>query len=369
MKLLFAIKSLKHVAGGAERVFCTICSELISRGHDVTIVTFDLQDDISFYALDHRISLVNLAIGDSSKPAGFMESIVRMISLRRIVSDAKPDVTIGFMHSMFILLAFSLIGTGMAVVGSEHIVPAHYRRKRIQYFLLILSVQFLDKLTVLSNMIRSKYPLIVRRKMIVITNPVQKPIGKANIGLKKESYTLLSVGRLTEQKDHATLIRAFAQIVDECPKWQLKIIGEGVLASPLKHLVRSLGIEAKVTFHEFTRNIQSKYKTAEIFVIPSRYEAFGLVTVEAMSYGLPVIGFADCLGTNEIIEKYKTGILVEPGRNRVRSLAIALSKLMKDVKLRRHLGLGAFKAISSKYSTESVCDQWEDLLKSFGEAS
>jgi glycosyltransferase involved in cell wall biosynthesis len=268
------------------------------------------------------------------------------------------------MHSMFVPLAFALAGTGIPVLGSEHIVPEHYRTRRFQYLLLILAAPFLEKLTVLSHSIRSRYPNGVRRRMLVMQNPVEAAVNVANVGLGKERFTLLSVGRLDEQKDHATLIRAFAQIAQEFPQWHLKIVGEGPLRSKLEDLVEALGLQARVMMPGVTSTIGAEYEAAEIFAISSRYEAFGLVTAEAMSHGLPVVGFADCPGTNELIQSGKTGLLVKPGEGRISSLASTLSSLMADPALRQHLGVAGKNAIDNQFSPKHVCDQWEILLKS-----
>jgi glycosyltransferase involved in cell wall biosynthesis len=105
-----------------------------------------------------------------------------------------------------------------------------------------------------------------------------------------------------------------------------------------------------------TAAIGEEYQLAEAFVISSRYEAFGLVTAEAMSHGLPVVGFADCPGTNELIEAERTGLLVDPGTNRAESLARALSRLLEDPVLRCRLGTSARQAIGEQFSPRHVCD-------------
>lgn len=364
MKVLFAIKKLASAVGGAERVLCTVCSELVKRGHEVSILSFDPPGGMPFYPLDPRVRRVDLGIGDSSQHAGLFETLIRMRALRRVVCAEQPDVAVGFMHSMFVPLAFALTGTGIPALGSEHIVPEHYRTRRLQYLLLILAAPFLVKLTGLSQAIRSRYPSGVRRRMVVMPNPVGAAANLANVGRTKEHFTLLSVGRLDAQKDHATLIRAFAQIVHKFPRWHLKIVGEGSLRANLERLIEELGLRDKVTMPGVTAAIGDEYVAAGIFVIPSLYEAFGLVTVEAMSHGLPVVGFADCPGTNELIEAGNTGLLVEPFSDRVASLASALSRLMADPSLRQRLGEAGRDAIRSRFSPEHACDLWEDLLNS-----
>ena len=125
MKVLFAIKRLNSAVGGAERVLCTVCSELATRGYTVTIVTFDSPAGQTFYSLDDRVKRIDLGIGDVEHQARMGETLYRMRALRRVVVEEKPQVAVGFMHSMFVPLAFAMAGTGIPVVGSEHIVPEH----------------------------------------------------------------------------------------------------------------------------------------------------------------------------------------------------------------------------------------------------
>lgn len=281
----------------------------------------------------------------------------------------RPDVAVGFMHSMFVPLAFALAGTGVPALGSEHIVPEHYRTRRLQYLLLILSSPFLKKLTVLSEAIRCRYFVGIRNRMVVVPNPVEGAAVCANVGTGGETRTVLSVGRLEKQKDHDTLVRAFAKISHKFPEWHLKIVGEGVMRSDLENLIGALRLRNKVALSGITPAIVDEYLSAEIFVISSRYEAFGLVTAEAMSHGLPVVGFSDCAGTNELIEAGQTGFLVVPGNDRVGTLASALSQLMASPMLRRNLGKAGHEAIESKFSADTACDRWDSLLRSISRAN
>ena len=362
MKVLFAIKRLASAVGGAERVLCTVCSYLVSRGHDVSILTFDSRGETSFYPLDPRINIIDLGIGDSSRPAGMIETFIRMKALRQAINKERPDMAVGFMHSMFVPLAFALVGTGVPVIGSEHIVPEHYRTRRLQYLLLIIASLFLNKLTVLSQSIRSRYPVIVRRRMVEMPNPVEAALDCADVSDANEIFTILSVGRLEAQKDHATLIRAFARIMHRFPQWQLKIVGEGSQRPELTLLINELDMSERVMMPGVMVNIGEAYQSAQAFVISSRYEAFGLVTAEAMSYGLPVIGFADCPGTNEIIVNGLNGILVEPDDDRVISLAQALSTLLSNQDLRQKFGSAGRQSILTYFSSTQICNKWEELL-------
>jgi len=364
MRLLFAIKQLSSAVGGAERVLCTVCSELVARGHDITIITFDGPGGQPFYPLDGRIKRIDLAIGNSKRNARLAETLRRGPALRHAVMEESPQVAVGFMHSMFVPLAVAMAGTGIPVVGSEHIVPEHYRTRPAQYALLIAAASFLAKVTVLSESIRIRYPTPLRKRMIVMPNPVVPATGQADPGAKKARYVLLNIGRLDAQKDHATLLRAFARIATAYPDWELRIIGNGPLRRELEILVHDLGLEERVRMPGIKADIGVEYCAADAFVISSRYEAFGLVTAEAMSHGLPAVGFADCSGTNELIQDGSTGLLAAAGPDRTMSLSHELERVMSEPDLRRRLGVAAKSAIGQRFSAEHVCNLWESLLES-----
>ncbi|MEW6676326.1 MAG: glycosyltransferase family 4 protein [Pseudomonadota bacterium] len=364
MKICFAVKRLAEAVGGAERVLCMVASELAARGHEVHVLTFDVPGRAVFYPLDARVKRIDLGIGNSARAAGLTETLRRMAALRRVISAIRPDVVVGFMHSMFVPLAFSLVAVPIPVLGSEHIVPEHYRTRPLQFGLLMLAAPFLKKITVLSEPIRIRYPGPLRRRMVVMPNPVEAALSPADVGTEKRQYVLLSVGRLDAQKDQATLLRAFALLTGQYPDWRLRIVGEGALRLQLERLAGQLGLEGVLDMPGVTAAISEEYQAADLFVLPSRYEAFGLATAEAMSHGLPAVGFADCPGTNELIIDGRTGCLVRTGADRVQNLADTMSRLMANAPLRREMGKSAREEIGGRFSLQVVGDRWEALLQS-----
>ena len=361
MRLLFAIKTLA-ATGGAERGFCAITGELAQRSHEVAVRTFDRPGTPSFYPLDGGLLPFDLGIGDAGRRARIIETLRRMMALRGVAESERPQVAVGFMHSMFVPLALAFVGLGIPVVGSEHIVPEHYRSRPLELALFLLSAPLLGKVTVLSETIRDSYPRWIRQRMVVMPNPVIPATGLARSPGDKSRLMLLSVGRLDAQKDQATLLRAFARLVAMWPEWDLKIVGEGPLRRELYAQVEALGLADRVTLPGVTRDIAAEYRAADVFVLPSRYEALGLVTTEAMSYGLPVVGFADCPGTNELIVDGRSGYLVVPGEDRAESLAHALARLFADPTLRQRMGDAGARAVARMASLASVGDRWANLL-------
>lgn len=362
MKLLFVIKALDNIQGGAERVLADVSGGLAQKGHDVSVVTFDRPDACPFYALDTKVSYRPLNIGHIHERASLAETIARMKALRKTVKETKPDIAVPFMHSSFILTAFALIGTGIPVIASEHIVPDHYKSRRFEFLLFLLGAVFIKKITVLSESVKRSYPRFLRQKMVAIANPVEPAAITADpAGQDKPCKIILNVGRLDPQKDQETLIRAFAELAADYPDWNVRIMGEGKLRPDLEVLIRTLDLTERVLLPGTTPHINQEYQNAQIFALPSRYESFGLATAEAMAHGLPAIGFADCPGTNELIIDRENGLLIDDSE-RVVSFRNALRQLMENPALRTEFGGNAKHTIKA-FDKDKIIEQWEALLQ------
>ncbi|MCK4815270.1 glycosyltransferase, partial [bacterium] len=123
---------------------------------------------------------------------------------------------------------------------------------------------------------------------------------------------ILAVGSFKDQKDHESLIRAFAKLQNSLSA-TLVIVGEGPLRPKLEDLIAELSLEKSVKLPGFFANPYLWYRDADLFVLSSLYEGFGNVIVEALECGVPVVS-TDCLsGPREILEDGKYGRLVPVG--------------------------------------------------------
>ena len=98
-------------------------------------------------------------------------------------------MAIGFMHSIYIPLSLAVVGTGIPVIASEHITIEHYASRKLERMLLILTAPLVKKTTVLSESIRSKYPFVVRKRMVPILNPISLHLGAIKYGVKKATHS------------------------------------------------------------------------------------------------------------------------------------------------------------------------------------
>ncbi len=145
---------------------------------------------------------------------------------------------------------------------------------------------------------------------------------------------ILCVAHLYPRKDVATLLRAIRQMETDA---LLRIVGIGPELTRLRRLCRDLHLESRVTFleHISFAQLAQEYRNADVFCLPSRQEGFGIVLLEAMAAGLPVVA-ARTAAIPEVVPDGQCGLLVEPGD--VAGFAAALDALLKDSALRQRLG-------------------------------
>jgi glycosyltransferase involved in cell wall biosynthesis len=331
-------------------------------GHDIHILSLDQAVAQSFYPLPADITWKKSGLVKGMKkltPLSFLRTIV---FLKQEIRRENPDIVVAFMHSMFVSAAFAAIGTGVPVIASEHIVPQHYKKRPFEFFLLLLSSFFIKKITVISEAVKELYPAFLHAKIVPIANPVTV---YHSVAATREPI-ILNVGRLAEQKDQKTLIQAFAHLAADFPDWNLRIIGEGELRQNLEELCQKHGLTQRVTLPGVTKDMQGEYARASVVVVSSLYESFGLATAEAMSAGVPAIGFKDCPGTNEIIEDGISGVLVN-GSDRVQVLEEGLRNLLSSEEERARMGRSAQKRITEKFGID-VVESWQRLLQSEAKA-
>ena len=358
MKLLFVVKSMES-AGGAERVLVQVTKELVRRGHQVTLASFDAADSTDFYEVDGRVHRIWLAAGRPSAPTGALDLLKRTSALKRVLRRERPHAAIGFMHSAYVPLAFAAIGSGARIIASEHCVYRHYAAAA-EKLALRAAAPVIDAVTVVSEEAKAGFPWALRRKMAVIPNPVEPNLRSSSNGPARRPV-ILSVGRLAKEKDHGTLVAAFARIAKAYPEWSLRIVGEGVLRIELATQVEQLGLSGRVELPGAVRDIAQEYSTASIFAVSSLYESFGLATAEALAAGLPVIGFDDCIGIGHLIQHGVNG-LISDSTDRVASLARALEELVRSPETRARMGRAAARSVS-RFSTEGIAGRWDELIQ------
>ncbi len=360
MKVVFVIKTLDHVKGGAERVLCVVASELARRGHDVHIVSFDIPGGRPVYPLDSGVSAWRLGQKDPRQKTTIIDFFRRMWGFRRHMKILNPDIAVGFMDSAYVPLVFGTLDQKIPIIASEHIVPRHYQNKKIEFFLLLMAAFRANRMTVVTSQVKKLFPMWIQHKIIPMKNPVFFPADHKTPKKETTEKIILHIGRFDPQKDHTTLIAAFALCAPQFPDWNLHLIGDGPLREEIHAQINACGLGNRVKWTPQTDDVSTVYRAADIFAFPSLYESFGLVVAEALAHGVPVLAFADCPGVNILIQDGENGLLVR-GQDRVQTFADGLMRLMNDADLRVRFSRQGPSSVAS-YAASPVVDAWEELL-------
>ena len=192
--------------------------------------------------------------------------------------------------------------------------------------------------------------------------------GDPHAGNRSRPPTVLSVARQYPRKDTRTLLRAMKVVVARHPEVRLIVIGGGPELPRLRRLSRNLDLDGHVSFRgpvARDRDVRAAYFEADLFCLPSRQEGFGIVFVEAMAAGLPVVA-ARAGATTEVVEHERTGLLVPPSDPE--ALASALMRLLASPEERRTLGAAGIRA-AERYRLEAVGNDLVHRVRPLIEAS
>ncbi len=362
MKIMFVWRKIDQVAGGVERMITEIMNEMVRRGHDVSLLTWDRKNATAYYEMDKAIKWHCLNMGDPMERASLTLRLKRAPRVRKIVKQEKPDVIMCFESGVFFSTRLFLLGLKIPMIAAERNAPSRLNFSTVKAKNKVhRSLRPADKITVQFERYREGYPPYLRDKIVCIHNPVLPVDGRASpAGAEDSVKKLLCVARLAYQKNTDVLIHAFASIANQFPDWILQIAGDGDDEEKIKNMVRDLGIQERVELLGKVQDVKTLYENAHLFCLPSRWEGFPNALAEAMAYGLPAVGFSKCSGVSDLIQDGITGLLAQ-GQDNAATLAHQIAELMDDGGLRQTMGESAIKAVE-QYRPEAIFDQWEELF-------
>lgn len=183
---------------------------------------------------------------------------------------------------------------------------------------------------------------------------------RKELGLPLHTQIVGVMCRLIEQKGLSYGLQAFQQLTDKHPNTHLVIAGDGVLRESLEAEAQQLGLDGLVHFLGWRSDPLQTLAGYDLLLMPSLWEGFGLVMLEAMAQGLPIIG-SHVSAIPEVIENGETGLLVPP--RDVPALTDALDRLLVDATLREQLGTNAGIRLRSQFSPDHMAARTADLYK------
>lgn len=350
-KIAFVINKVT-LSGGAERVVCTLASELSRRGIDTTIIT--QQNTECGYSLDEN---VKIWAAKAKGKISVLRNFARNTAMRRYIKGQNFDVVISFITAMNLQTILFTRGLKSKVIVSERIFPATIKQPKKLLSKIIYPMA--DGFVFQTEQARACFRGKVRKRGCIIYNPLKENLPYCD--QEKNKY-IVTIGRLTSQKNHKLLINAFEKFIQNHPHYELRIYGNGPLKEELENFAQQLGVLEKVHFMGAVENVTEHIRDAAMFVLPSDYEGMPNVLAEAMAMGLPCIS-TDCLGGGAaaLIENEKNGLLV-PCRD-VEQLYEAMEKIVTDTEFSNKIASNG-KLLREQLSVENITAQWLDYCHS-----
>ena len=360
---VLATISLDEMAGGIERNIVSLTNRLARHRRGSSLITFDYEIARSFYPIDKDVRWYKVGTTRPHGPIGFGDRVRLVLAIRKALKDAGASVVICFHHGILARFVFASLFTGVRIVVSERSSLTIYDHIRKSKWNLNFMFLFLvDQIVVQIPQYVDDYPRLLRSRITAIPNPVRPPPrvhpdGEDNT---RRSFELLTIGRLCFQKNHETLIAAFAELIPRHPGWELVIVGNGDMQKHLREEILRRGLEMRVRMIPAMTSISDAYQRASLFCMPSRWEGFPNALAEAMAHGLPVVGYRECAGVKDLIVHGETGLLAD-GNGDAHSLSEALDVLMANPERRKTMGKAA-EISMQRFHPDRIFPQWETLL-------
>lgn len=351
--------------GGAERVMLNLANYWANRGCKVDMVLVRAHG-VYLEQLSPKVRVIDL---NASRT---LSSLFGLVSYLR---HNRPHAMLSAMEhaNLVAIWARIIAGVKTRLVISVHCALANYAQpgvRRLHKLLPLLAVKFYryaDTRIAVSKGVAQEFSQLTNldpAAYAVIYNPIAisedalvqsgERIPHPWLG-SSDTPVILAAGRLSTEKDYATLLRAFSLLIKGGQKARLMILGEGEKRAELEYLTKYLGIETDVSFLGYVANPHAYMASATLFVLSSINEGFGNVLVEAMACGTPVIS-TDCPhGPSEILQGGKYGALVPVGN------ATALAEAMQHT-IRHPINPALLRARASEFSIHVAAQEYWRLL-------
>lgn len=349
-------------AGGSELVVNFLANRWAGKGWRVTVLTLDRAENGSYYGYHKDVEIAHLALPPEQRamPAATWHALRRVAALRRRLRDLAPDVVISFLSRTNIMALLASRGLGVPVVVSERNNPERQSIGAVWSMLRAVMYPSAFGLVTMTAGARDFFSPSQRRRSWIIPNFAAPHVGAGAGASVGEGRTIVAAGRLVEQKGFDLLIDAFGRIAGRFPDWTLKIWGEGCDRAALEEQCRRLGLQDRVVMPGTSPSHGSWIAGSEVFVLSSRFEGWGIVLLEAMAAGLPVISFDCQWGPAEMLSDDVDGLMVP--REDVAGLADAMARMMGDAGLRQRLGAAA-RHSAERFRPEPVGQAWDAVVQ------
>lgn len=343
--------------GGAERQVCDLADKLASRGYQVKIAY--ILEPVIVQPKSENIELIWL--GGKKSPLSMLKAFINLI---KVIKKYQSDVVHSHMYHANILSRLAKVFTALPRL----VCTAHSNNEGSQ--LRMLSYRFTDSLAdVFSNVSQDAVKEFEKKKAVAVNKMIATHNGidtetfrfnSASRSLIRSNYNFedkkifIAIGRFHAAKDYPNLLNSFSDLIQKKSAVHLFIVGDGELRSSIEQMIADKNLTDHVTLLGIRKDVPELLSAADVFVLPSAWEGFGLVVAEAMACERVVVA-TDCGGVAEVLGQ--EGFLVPPKDSNALMSAMEKAISLSDEEAKT-MGAAARKRILEHYSLDSVVDNW-----------
>lgn len=352
MKIVIFTHYLK--SGGAEKRASIYASYFASKGDEVTVVTnFPIENE---YEISKKVKRIYLFKNLSEYKSNSIRTRIRL--LRDIYEKINPSFVISFLPTYSLYSALAVKGS-KTLLNTQTIYSVTVYRK--SYSPVLAAVDFLGRLYSSKICIQCneqlKYNKLFKKKCFLSYNPVV--LDKEEIEIKKfDSLKLLSMGRLTKQKNHKELIKYVVHAKKFINDISLDIYGTGTLKNKLEKLIEKFNASSYIKIKDFSMKTDEILKEHNVYILSSKYEGFPNSLVEAMSKGLICLSKPCPTGPREIISHEENGFLYKTKDDFINILASIKGDNEKCYKI----ALNAKRSVLNKFDQNLVLESYKKSI-------
>ena len=357
MKILFYIDTFYK--GGAQRVMSCLITQFNNLNNEI-IALDDFPPDKTKpqYHLPDSVKRIHVLKTNSGN--SIIKNVKRIISIRRICQQEKPDIIISFLGRPNTRMLFSTIDLNCRKIVSIRNDPnKEYGKGYLKRFFYNNLFKLADGYVFQTVDAMNYFSDKIRKKSAVIKNPVDEMFYHTQWTENSEKK-IVAVGRLAKQKNHLLLIDAFREAGTILNEYVLEIYGEGPLKDELEKYIVSNGLEERVFLQGNTDRIEQILATASLFVLTSDYEGMPNALMEAMAVGTPAISTdCPCGGPRELLKGLKYKKLVKCNDRNM--LAKSITEVLLDMDLQKCMSMEEKKRAES-YRIDGIVAEWEKYI-------
>ena len=338
----------------------TVMKELAERGYKVTLICKP-EAEIIQQANEAGIDILPIRIAGDFDPFTISEiaGIYRKRKIDIVIANVGKDIRLAGLAAKFV--------SGISVIAL-HQVDREIKnnlRYRLTYNSLIKLI-FVNSFATKNTLLKSALWLKDEKIKVIHHGIDYQKYSETNntdlrnqLGISQQDLIIGFIGRLSVQKGVKYMLDAFSLVAEKFKDVHLVIAGTGELEGMVKEFVTKFNLENRIHLLGFRKDIPNLMRTFDIFLLPSLWEGFGIVLIEAMAAGKPVVA-TDTSSIPEIVEDGRNGILVLP--ENANAISNALTKLISEPELRTKLGKEGQKIVMEKFTIERMINNYEQIF-------